>query len=255
MKAIFLLVVAAVSSVVPAQPQARQAQDGRVLFLKMQNALGGADRIAGVRDYEEHVRAEAVNGNTGQSMGEVAKRTRWIRPSTLRIDQVGPGSTYVLYFDGTAGWEILPGTDKAIPLEGGELEFARGYVRGFMLNTWLADRDSRYTIASPSPNTVRLADGDPSHQLDIVLDPVTFLPTTLRQTSLSDPAHPAPSDQVLTEWETVRGIRFVRKFTVLRSGVRVAEALDARHAINTGLRPADLAAKPADLKPVLSSGR
>src|SRR5262245_56517226 len=255
MRTIPVLLVAALLSVVLARPRAGQEQGGRALFLKMQNALGGAERIAAVHDYEEHVRAESWNGNTGRSMGAVQKRTRWVRPSYLRLDQVGPGSTYVLYFDGTAGWEILPGTDKAIALEGGELEFARGYVRGFMLNTWLADRDPRYTITSPSPNVVRIADGDPTHQLDIVLDPVSFLPTTLHQTSLSDPAHPTPSDQVLAEWETVQGIRFFRKFTVMRSGVRVAEALDARHTINSGLKAADLAAKPADMKPVLSSGR
>lgn len=118
------------------------SQDGLALFRKMQDALGGADRIAAIRDYEQLVTAESWNGNTGQSMGEVKKRTRWIRPNHLRVDQVGPGSTYVLYFDGTAGWEILPGTQQVVALAGGELEFARGMVKGFRLNTWIADRDS-----------------------------------------------------------------------------------------------------------------
>jgi len=229
----------------------QQPADGVALFHRMQDALGGAERIAAVRDYEEHVRAESWNGNTGQSMGAVTKRTRWIRPATLRVDQEGPGSTYVLYFDGTAGWEILPGTDKPMELAGGELTFAQGYVRGFMLNTWLADRDPHYQITSPSANVVRISDGDPAHQLDITLDPASWLPVKLEQTSVSDPAHPVASDQVLTDWETVQGIRFARRFTVHRSGVRVAEAIDARHTINAGLKPADLAARPPDGKPVL----
>ena len=250
-----MLVVGAAWVLAARQSAERPEPDGRALFQKMQQALGGADRIAAVEDYEEYVRAESWNGNTGRSMGEVRKRTRWVRPDYLRIDQVGPGSTYVLYFDGTAGWEILPGTGKAIALEGGELEFARGYVRGFWLKTWLADRNPRYRITSPSPNVVRIADGDPSHQLDITLDPVTSLPATQRQTSLSDPAHPVQSDQVMTDWETVGGIRFARRFTVLRSGIRVAEAHDIRHAINTGLKPADMAVKPADMKPVLTPAR
>jgi hypothetical protein len=252
MRSIAMLAAAAVCALAAAQSPDRAEPDGRALFQKMQRALGGADRIAAIADYEEHVRAESWNGNTGRSMGEVRKRTRFVRPAYLRVDQVGPGSTYVLYFDGTAGWEILPGTDKVIPLEGGELTFAREYVRGFMLNTWLADRDPRYRITAPSPNVVRIADGDPTHQLDVTLDAASFLPTTLHQTSLSDPAHPVASDQVMTEWETVEGIRFARRFTVLRSGVRVAEALDARHTINTGLKPADMAVKPPDMKPVLT---
>src|SRR5260370_41882406 len=68
------------------------SQDGLQLFHKMQEALGGAKKIAAIRDFEQSVRAESWNGNTGQSLGEVRKRTRWIRPSYLRADQVGPGS-------------------------------------------------------------------------------------------------------------------------------------------------------------------
>jgi hypothetical protein len=86
---------------------ASSGQDGLQLFHKMQDAIGGADKIASVRDFEESVRARAWH-NDGRSMGEVRKRTRWIRPNILRLDQVGAEDTYVLYFDGTAGWEILP---------------------------------------------------------------------------------------------------------------------------------------------------
>jgi len=229
------------------------SQDGLPLFRRMQEALGGAERIAAVRDLEQQVRAESFNGNTGQSLGEVRKRTRFVRPNHLRVDQVGLGSTYVLYFDGTAGWEILPGTQKAVPIEGGELAFAQNYIRGFPLNLWLADRDPRYRITSPSPNVVRIADGDISHQVDYTLDPRTSLPLRTGITSLSNPAHPTPSEDVTAEWETVQGIHFARRWTVYRSGIRVAEATDARTTVNAGLDPADLAAKPPDMKPVFSS--
>src|SRR5262249_34117356 len=142
----------------------------------MQRALGGAKKIAAIRDLEQRVRAESWNGSTGQSPGEVRKRTRWVPPSYLRVDQIGPGSTYVLYFDGTSGWEILPGTQKVTDLAGGELQFAQKYVRDFVLTTWLADRNPRYQITSPVPNVVRISDGDVSHQLDITLDPISYLP-------------------------------------------------------------------------------
>ena len=223
--------------------------DGLRLFHKMQDALGGADKIAAVRDFEQQVRAESWNGNTGQSIGEVVKRTRWVRPSDLRVDQVGPGSTYVLYFNGTSGWEILPGTQAVVDLAGGELAFAQKYIRDFKLNTWLADRNSSYRITSPSPHVVRIADGDLTHQLDITVDSVSSLPVKITSISLSDPAHPVPSDEVTTEWETVQGLRFARRWTVFRSGVRVAEATAERTTVNSGLKQTDLATKPPDLKP------
>jgi hypothetical protein len=230
-----------------------RSQDVLPNFRKKQDALGGRDRIAGIRDFEQVIHAESWNGNTGQSIGEVTKRTRWIRSNHLRVDQVGPGSTYVLFCDGTTGWEILPGSRQAVELSGGELEFARRNVKGFRLNTWLADRDSAYRITSPSPNVVRISDGDIAHQIDITLDAASSLPLKLQFTTLSDPAHPVQGEEVTTEWETVQGILFPRRWTVLRSGIRVAEARDAHVIVNGGLKLEDLTAKPADGKPVLSS--
>jgi hypothetical protein len=100
----------------------------------MQRTLGGASRIAAVRDYEEMVVAETFSA-TGEERARVRKRVRWIAPNYLRIDQVGPGSTYVLFFDGVSGWEIMPDRASADKTKGGavalvdaELEFAKGYV-------------------------------------------------------------------------------------------------------------------------------
>ena len=56
-----------------------------------------------------------------------------------------------------------------------------------------------------------------------------------------------------TEWETVQGLRFAHRWTVFRSGVRVAEATVERTRVTSGLQQIDLAAKPLDLRPVFSS--
>jgi hypothetical protein len=105
------------------------AQDVLQLFHQMQKALGGSEQIAAIRDFEERVHARTWN-NESKPNGEERKRTRWIRPNYLRLDQVGhDNNTYALYFDGTSGWEILP--DKSVlKLAGDELKFAQGYLSG-----------------------------------------------------------------------------------------------------------------------------
>src|SRR5262245_28359660 len=234
---------------------AASSEDALALFHKMQTALGGAEKIAAIRDFEETQGAESFDAS-GRSIGDVRKRTRWISPGYVRVDQVGPGSTYVLYFDGTSGWEILPGTDKAVPLEGGELKFAQGYVRGFFLKMWLADRDPRYKITSPAENVVRISDGEPSHQLDFTLDSSTGLPIKESSLSLSDPSRPTSSDKVFEEWVKVGGLRFPSRFSVHRSGVRVAVAKSLDEAkTQPGLKLEDPSAKPADGKPVFAVPR
>jgi hypothetical protein len=181
-----------------ASPQTSEP-DGLRLLHRLQDALGGASRIAAVHDFEETIRAQAWDA-AGTPLGEVRKRTRWVRtPNVLRIDQRGPRGTYVLYYDGGSGsgWELLPEltgpdpfktTGTAIALAGGELRFAKGYLSGFDLNMWLADQLPGYRVTSSAPQVLRIEHGDPA--TDFTLDPVTSLPTNSSGVSLADPQSP-----------------------------------------------------------------
>ena len=162
------------------------AQDGVALLRKMQWALGGADKIAAIRDFDETVSAQTFSAQGAPTGATVRKRMRWIRPNILRLDQVGPGDTYVLYFDGSGGWEILPNKTYTL-LAGSELQFAKNYLRGLDLNVWLADRDPQFTLASPTPDVIDIADGaSAGKKIEFTLDPATFLPIKNSAISISD---------------------------------------------------------------------
>jgi hypothetical protein len=262
---IVVLVVASLLAVFASEnlwsQHSQSTPEGLSLLNKLQNALGGATRIAAVRDFEETIRAEAWDAS-GAPLGEVRKRTRWMRtPNVLRLDQIGPGGTYVLYFDGgaTAGWEILPDltspdryktTGKAVALAGGELEFAKSYISGFELDQWLADRTRGFTVTSPRPNVLRIEhDGKAT---DFALDPRTSLPVTSAGISLADPDHPVPAEMRYAEWRDVSGVHFPTRRTNYHSGVKRGEVTTEDIRINIGLRPQQLAAKPADFAPDMS---
>ncbi len=68
------------------------AQNGLALLHKMQTALGGAKDVAAIRDFEE-IQSATMFNREGKPLGNVVKRTRWIRPNVIRLDQVGPGDT------------------------------------------------------------------------------------------------------------------------------------------------------------------
>jgi len=233
---------------VAAFPRA-SAQDGLTLFHKMQAALGGADKIAAIQDFEEQIHADIFDPS-GKPLGHVDKRTRWIRPNYLRLDQIGLFDTYALYFDGTAGWEILP--DKSVEeLVGSELKFAQDYLRGFDLNIWLADRDPHCRITSPAANVVRIERvDDPSERTDTALDPVSGLPLRNNSIAPTDPAHPPTSGMIFEGWTTVQGVKFATRRANFSQGGS-AEITSDFIVVNRGLNLADLAAKPPDLKPVL----
>lgn len=269
-----VLVAAAVSSVYSGQQPPRAStqqpprastqqstQDGLLLLRKMQDALGGAGSIVAVRDYEETIRAEAWDA-AGTALGDVRKRTRWMRtPGLLRLDQIGPRGTYVLYFDGgsRSGWEILPDMTSAdryktsgtpIELTGGELEFATNYLSGFELTLWLADQMPGYTVTSPGPNVIRIEHGRAA--TDFTLDPVSGLPRSSAGVSLADPDRPVPGEMRYEAWQEVSSVRFPTHRINFLSGMKRGEVTTSAIRINVGLRPQDLAAKPADFVPDIS---
>jgi hypothetical protein len=232
--------------------------EGLRLLRQMQAALGGADRIAAIRDYEETIRGETWNPD-GTHLGYVRKRTRWIRqPNVLRLDQIGARDTYVLYFDGSHGWEILPdvgGRDPlrtsgvAIDLAGGELAFARNYLSGFQINLWLADRMPGFIVSSPAPNRIRIAhDGTAT---DFTLDPQTSLPIKTNGVSLANPDRPVPAEMRYEAWTEVAGVRLPTKRANYLNGLKLGAITEATIRVNVGLNPRTLAAKPADFAPVI----
>jgi len=244
--ALGLLSVALCSSV--------SAQDGLQLFHQMQKALGGADRIAAIRDFEELVHAQTWN-NKGKPNAKEHKRTRWIWPSYLRVDQMGhDNNTYVLFFDGTSGWEILP-DKRVLDLVGDELKFAQGYLSHLDFKIWLADRDPHYVITSASKNVLRISDkNDETNAQDITLDPNSFLP--IKQTAATDGhGHPRRAESTETrfeEWKMVQGIQFPHYISMVKNGKPLALITVDQIKLDGGLKPEDLATKPSDLNPVIT---
>jgi len=252
------LLLCAALVVASQMPLLRSTPEGIQLLHKMQTALGGADKIAAIRDYQETIRGDTWNPD-GSPLGHVRKRTRWIRSfNVVRLDQIGPRDTYVLYFDGRSrtGWEILPDltgadpmrtTGKAIDLVGGELTFAKNYLTGFEINMWLADRMLGYTVTSPAPNVVRIVhDGNAN---DFTLDSATGIPLKTNGVSLANPDRPVQSEMRYEAWTQVAGVRFPTKRANYHNGLKLGAITDAVIQVNISLTPQALAAKPANLAP------
>jgi hypothetical protein len=230
------------------------AQDrGLDLLHRLQKAVGGPRKISAIHDYEEMVIAETFSAS-GESRGEVRKRVRWVAPNYLRIDQVGSGSTYVLFFDGTSRWEILPdreSRDKTngvpIDLADSELKFARGYSSTMIFKLWLADRMRGYSVSSPRENVVRVV-SDAGNGFDITLDAKTWLPVKDSTTQVQ-PDQQAPQEIRYEEWTMTNGIRFPAVRANFHDGIRLAVLHTKKVQVNRGLKVNDLKAKPPDSQP------
>ena len=224
-------------------------QNGKQLFHKMQTALGGSDKIATIGAFDQCVRADAW-GDDGKFYGVVYKRTRWIKPNLLRLDQAGLGNSYVLYFDGKSGWEILP--DKGfVQLSGDELSYARGYLNGVNLNAWLADRDPHNNFTAISPNMISISsDDDDSGKTEMTLDPSTFLPIKETVITTTKGNRRGTKTREFEKWETFQGVKFPRRIINFHGDQKVADI--KLQYIKAADQTADLSIKPDNLKPQMS---
>jgi hypothetical protein len=214
--------------------QTPPAQDALQLLHRMQDALGGADKLADIRDYDWKITAK-IYGPGGQEGGEGVRRIRMIFPNHFRCDQTIPMGDVIWYFDGTKGWEITPDHGYA-ELEGGELQFVRNEANGFYLKLWLADRYPYFTITSGGPNVIRFAQKG-GGTTEITVDPQSGLP--LRTASLSLSAYTE-----VKEWQTVNGVKLPQRILNYHSGSLAADILTTEIKINSGLDAKDLAAPP-----------
>ena len=83
-----ILVVATVLAALSREIRRRRppsSAEGLLLLHKVQDALGGAKRLAAVRDFEETIRAQAWDAS-GTSLGDVRKRIGWMKsPNLVRL--------------------------------------------------------------------------------------------------------------------------------------------------------------------------
>ena len=109
-------------AVAPPKPEAAAGdeaagQRARALLARAQQAVGGADKLAAVKDSAEEAsyQLESVAGGT-----LVARTDRWIGPGYLRQDSSSPVGKISVYTDGSSGWIATPqGTG---PLDAAQLK-------------------------------------------------------------------------------------------------------------------------------------
>lgn len=192
-------------------------------------------------------------GDHGKFYGVVYKRTRWIKPNFLRLDQVGPGNSYVLYFDGKSGWEILP--DKGfIELSGAELSYAKGYLSGVNLNAWLADRDPHNQFTATTSTVVSISsDADDSDKTEMTLDSATFLPVKETLITCGNSDHPiAKQSREFEGWEDFQGVKFPRRIINFHHNQKVADIKLQYIKADRQMVSRVLSVMPENLKPQMS---
>jgi len=218
-----------------AHPDAGSLAKGREILARVQRAVGGAGKLAVVKDFTVtqdnrfDPRAERLDSS---------ETDRWIAPSHLRQDSRQTSGPVSLYCDGKLGWISTP--RGAGPLRGAILVEMRNEVFHVYFSLLLAGGE--ISVAAVDDRTVEISAGDETVRL--VIDPATGLPQQLLYDSPQPNGPPQPMEEEYSDFREVNGIQVPFHTTYHQGGKYLAESAVSQFQINTGLQLEDLERRP-----------
>jgi len=214
------------------------AERGRALLKRAQQAMGGADKLAAVKDITESAEMTMSPAAGGMKMKQ---QIRWVAPSFFRQDQVLPIGTIVAYSDGKTGWLSMP--QGVIPMNASVLKQAQGEILREWVTLVLSDRDGSRTVTAGSPKSVEIstADGD---SIRVEFDDATGLPVRVVYKEAGMGGAPSEVKETISDWREVDGIKLPFKVLMEQNEQKVGEVAISEIKINTGIKPEDLSRKP-----------
>jgi zinc protease len=218
------------------------AERGRAMLKRAQQAMGGADKLAGVKDLTESAEMTMSAAAGGMKMKQ---QIRWTAPGSFRQDQVLPIGTIVAYSDGKAGWLSLP--QGVIPMTPPVLKQAQGEILRTWVTLMLSDRDASRTVNAAGPKSVEISAAD-SQSVRVEFDEATGLPARMfyKETGMGGP--PSEVKETFSDWRDVDGIKLPFKVLMEQNDQKVGELAISEIKLNTGIKPDELSKKPEPVK-------
>jgi zinc protease len=212
---------------------------GKQLLERAQQAMGGAEKLAGVKDatYTADIALEAAAGGIRLKVVNM-----YLAPDQLRQEQELPGAKIIEYSDGKSGFLSTPQGVQPMPAEA--LKQAQGELFREPYTLLLSDRDPARIVNAVGENTVEVAAANGSLKVKIEFDPATGLPAKETYTEAGATGAPAETTEIYSDWREVAGIKLPFHAIQLENGMKMLEVTISEYKINSGLTAAALSKRP-----------
>lgn len=210
---------------------------GKQQLQRMQQALGGAEKLDSVNDSLE---LAEVAINTGGSPMKVRQTNSYLKPETMRQDLELPFGKQSVFYSGGSGWLSSPQGVQNLPAP--VVKQVQGQLFRELSTLALSDRIPDRTVSSSGDNSLEISDKN-GNQVGIELDPSSGLPAKLTYPSASMNG-PTMVIEEFSDWRDVAGVKMPFKASITQGGKKFADVLVQDYKINSGLRAEDLSKKP-----------
>jgi zinc protease len=210
---------------------------GKQLLERAQQAMGGAEKLAAIKD-ATHVLELALEPAAGGF--KVKQVSKYLAPGRLRQEQELPFGKITAYTDGKSGWLATPQGVQAMPAE--VLKQAQGELFREPFALMLSDRDPSRTVNAVGENAVEIAANGLSVRIEF--DPGTGLPAREVYTEPGQNGAPAETADIFSDWRDVGGIKLPFRAIQQENGMKMLEMSVSEYKMNSGLAEAELSKRP-----------
>lgn len=205
---------------------------GQRLLARAQQAVGGADKLAGIKDILQTAEVQ-LDASAG---GMKAKQlNRWMAPGMIRQEIELPFGKIISYSDGASGWIAAPNGQQA--LTGQQLKQAQGDLFRMFIRLLLSDRDPNRTVNAVSDSVMEVSDKE-GNSTRVTLD-AAGLPAKQN--------YRGPQGEIEEQWSDFQdagGIKLPRKMTVTQGTRKYADVTVLDIQLNTGVTAEDMKKRP-----------
>jgi zinc protease len=215
--------------------------DGKQILVKAQAAVGGAEKLAAVKDYTmlaEYLIDPSVEEIGG---GKIVQTDKWAAPTFFRQDGILPIGRVTAYTDGKVGWVNAPQGWGA--LTGVQRSHMLGDLFRVYYRLLLSDRIEGRTVNAVDDSSVQITDAT-GQTTSVEFDLQTHLPKRASYDIQQAGGAAVYTEDVFDDFRDIGGIKVPFKITTNQGGHVFCDVTVKDYKINTGLNPQELARRP-----------
>jgi len=208
---------------------------GVELLKKAQQAMGGADKLATVKDYSSVCDAEMQAGPQGVMKGK--QSNLWIAIGAFRQEQEFPFGKIVAAYEGKSGFLITPQGSAGMPEP--VVDQVQGELFRTLYTLLLSDRDSTRKVNLAGPGLVEISNAQ-GKIVRLQIDEASGVLQKVIYTESQMGGAPQQVEEVLSDWRDVGGVKVPYLTTTMQGGKKFVEIKVKEYKINTGLTAAEI---------------